>query len=92
MGEVFLTRDTRLDRQEAVKVLPQARSRDKVRIPRFDREAKVLSLVDHPDIAAIYGFEKIECKRILVMELAEGETLAERLDRGDDQRKQLDAF
>src|SRR3990172_6298984 len=82
MGEVYRARDTRLDRDVAIKVLPEALARDKERILRFEREAKVLASLNHPNIAAIYGFEEFEGKRFLVMELAEGETLAERLDRG----------
>ncbi|MBI1826796.1 MAG: PD40 domain-containing protein [Planctomycetes bacterium] len=82
MGEVYRARDTRLDRDVAIKVLPDALARDKERILRFEREAKVLASLNHPNIAAIYGFEEFEGKRFLVMELAEGETLAERLDRG----------
>jgi len=82
MGEVYRARDTRLDRDVAIKVLPEALARDQERILRFEREAKVLASLNHPNIAAIYGFEQFEGKRFLVMELAEGETLAERLDRG----------
>src|SRR3989304_2624091 len=82
MGEVYRARDTRLDREVAIKVLPDAVARDKERILRFEREAKVLATLNHPNIAAVYGFEEFEGKRLLVMELAEGETLAERLDRG----------
>ena len=82
MGEVYRARDARLDRDVAIKVLPEALARDKERILRFEREAKVLASLNHPNIAAIYGFEEFEGKRLLVMELAEGETLAERLDRG----------
>lgn len=82
MGEVYRARDSRLDRDVAIKVLPEALARDKERILRFEREAKVLASLNHPNIAAIYGFEEFEGKRLLIMELAEGETLAERLDRG----------
>lgn len=82
MGEVYRARDTRLDRDVAIKVLPEALARDKERILRFEREAKVLASLNHPNIAAVYGFEEIDGKRLLVMELAEGETLAERLNRG----------
>ena len=81
MGEVYRARDARLDRDVAIKVLPDAMARDKERILRFEREAKVLASLNHPNIAAIYGFEEFEGKRFLVMELAEGETLAERLNR-----------
>ena len=82
MGEVYRARDSRLDREVAIKVLPEALARDRERILRFEREAKVLAPLNHPNIAAIYGFEEFEGQRFLVMELAEGETLAERLDRG----------
>ena len=82
MGEVYRAKDTRLDREVAIKVLPEALARDKERILRFEREAKVLASLNHPHIAAIYGFEEFDGKRLLVMELAEGETLAERLHRG----------
>ncbi|MDO8630829.1 MAG: protein kinase [Phycisphaerales bacterium] len=82
MGEVYRAKDSRLDRDVAIKVLPEAFARDPERMARFQREAKVLASLNHPNIAAIYGFEEFEGKRFLVMELAEGETLAERLDRG----------
>jgi len=82
MGEVYRARDARLDREVAIKVLPEALARDKERILRFEREAKVLASLNHPNIAAIYGFEEFESTRFLVMELAEGETLAQRLNRG----------
>ena len=82
MGEVYRARDTRLDRDVAIKVLPEAFARDPERMARFQREAKVLASLNHPNIAGIYGFEESGGKRLLVMELAEGPTLAERLDRG----------
>lgn len=82
MGEVYRALDTRLDRDVAIKVLPEALAKDKERILRFEREAKVLASLNHPNIAAIYGFEEFQGKRFLIMELAEGETLAERLARG----------
>jgi len=82
MGEVYRAKDTRLDRAVAIKVLPEALARDPDRVARFQREAKVLASLSHPNIAAVHGFEEFEGKRFLVMELAEGETLAERLQRG----------
>jgi len=82
MGEVFRAKDTRLDREVAIKVLPAAMAADPERIARFEREAKALATLSHPNIAAIYGFEEHEGKRLLVMELAEGETLSERLQQG----------
>ncbi len=82
MGEVYRARDTKLDRDVAIKVLPDTFARDPERIARFQREAKVLASLNHPNIAAIYGFEELEGKRFLVLELVEGETLAERLHGG----------
>ncbi|MBI1825174.1 MAG: PD40 domain-containing protein [Planctomycetes bacterium] len=82
MGEVYRARDARLDRDVAIKVLPEALASDKERVLRFEREAKALATLSHPNIAAIYGFEEQDGKRLLVMELAEGETLSERLARG----------
>jgi serine/threonine-protein kinase len=82
MGEVYRAKDTRLDRDVAIKVLPEALARDRERVLRFEREAKVLASLNHANIAAIYGFEESAGKRFLVMELVEGETLAQRLHRG----------
>ncbi len=82
MGEVWRARDTRLDRDVAIKVLPEAFSDDPERVARFQREAKVLALLNHPNIAAVYGFEEAEDKRFLVMELVEGATLVDRLRDG----------
>lgn len=86
MGEVYRARDPRLDRDVAIKVLPEALAKDKERILRFEREAKVLASLNHPNIASIFGFEEHRLEtgatRFLVMELAEGETLAERIARG----------
>ncbi len=82
MGEVYRARDTRLDREVAIKVLPDALARDAERVARFQREAKVLASVNHPNIAAIYGFEEAKKKSFLVMELVEGETLSEIIKAG----------
>jgi serine/threonine protein kinase/Tol biopolymer transport system component len=82
MGEVYRARDTRLGRNVAIKVLPQVVAADSERLDRFEREAKVLAALNHPNIAALYGFEAHENLHFLVMELAEGETLAERIARG----------
>jgi len=90
MGEVFRARDTRLGRDVAVKVLPAAFVSDADRLGRFEREARVLAALNHPNIAAIYGIEEYEAGvsgfsrtiRALVLELVEGETLADRLARG----------
>src|SRR5438876_7230314 len=72
MGEVYRARGTKLDREVAVKILPDALARDPARLARFEREAKVLAALNHPNIAQIYGVEE----RALVMELVEGETLS----------------
>ena len=71
MGEVYRARDTKLDRDVAIKVLPAALSNNAERMARFEREAKVLAALNHPNIAHIYGVEE----RALVMELVEGQTL-----------------
>ena len=82
MGEVYRARDTRLDRDVAIKILPEAFAADAERVSRFQREAKVLASLNHPHIAAIYGLEDAEGVKALVMELVEGEDLAQRLARG----------
>ena len=82
MGEVYRARDTRLERSVAIKVLPAAFAQDPERIGRFQREAKVLAALNHPNIAALYGMEESGGAHFLVMELVEGETLAERIARG----------
>jgi eukaryotic-like serine/threonine-protein kinase len=82
MGEVYRARDTRLNRDVALKVLPEAFSRDSQRMGRFDREAKVLASLNHPNIAAIYGIEESGPIKALVMELVEGPTLADRIRNG----------
>jgi eukaryotic-like serine/threonine-protein kinase len=82
MGEVYRAHDTRLNRDVALKVLPEAFSRDSQRMARFEREAKVLASLNHPNIAAIYGLEESGPIRALVMELVEGPTLAERILTG----------
>ena len=81
MGEVYRARDTRLQRDVALKILPQALAHDAERMARFEREAQVLASLNHPNIAAIYGLEESNGIRALAMELVEGETLAERLRR-----------
>ena len=75
MGEVYRGRDTKLDREIAIKVLPGALARDPERLARFEREAKVLASLNHPNIAQIYGVEESDGVRALVMELVPGETL-----------------
>ena len=82
MGEVYRARDSKLGRLVAVKVLPEAVAADESRIARFEREAKALAALNHPNIAALYGMEESGFRHFLVMELVEGETLAERLERG----------
>ena len=82
MGEVYRARDTKLDRHVALKVLPEAFTADPDRLARFEREAKVLASLNHPNIAQIYGVEESRGSRALVLELVEGPTLADRLDRG----------
>src|SRR5262245_40857986 len=82
MGEVDRATDTSLSRQVAVKVLPDAVATDAERLARFDREAKTLAALNHPNIAAIYGLERSAGANALVMELVEGPTLAETLAQG----------
>ena len=82
MGEVYRARDTKLDRDVALKVLPEAFTQDPDRLARFEREAKVLASLNHPNIAAIYGLEEAVDTRALVLELVEGPTLAERIKQG----------
>src|SRR5436309_6657095 len=82
MGIVYLARDPRLDRPVAIKVLPEAFASDPERLARFDREAKILASLRHPNIAGIYGLEESNGRRFLSLEYVEGETLAERLARG----------
>lgn len=81
MGEVYRARDTRLGRDVAIKVLPREVIDDPERVARFEREARILASLNHPNIAQIYGLEADGDTRFLVMELAEGEDLAERLSR-----------
>ena len=81
MGEVWRARDTKLNRDVALKVLPEALAQDGQRMVRFQREAQVLASMNHPNIAAIYGLEESDGLRALVMELVEGQTLAEQIGR-----------
>ena len=82
MGEVYRARDTKLDRDVALKVLPQAFTDDPDRLARFEREAKVLASLNHPNIGHIYGLEEAEGQKALVLELVEGPTLADRIKQG----------
>jgi len=88
MGEVYRARDTSLNREVALKVLPEAFSQDTERLARFRREAHVLASLNHPHIGSIYGLEESGAVPCLVLELVDGETLANRLKRGGD----ADAF
>jgi serine/threonine protein kinase len=82
MGEVYRARDTKLKRDVAIKILPDEFSLDPARVTRFQREAEVLAALNHPNIAAIYDLQEADGVRFLVLELIEGETLAERITRG----------
>ena len=82
MGEVYRARDTKLDRDVAIKVLPESLAGDRDRIARFQREAKTLAALNHLNIAAIYGLEEADSTKALVMELVEGPTLADRIAQG----------
>ena len=77
MGAVYRARDTRLGREVALKVLPDVFASDPERLTRFEREAKVLASLNHPNIAHIYGIEESSPVKALVMELVEGKTLEE---------------
>ena len=82
MGEVYQATDEKLGRQVAIKVLPEEFAKDAERLARFEREAKLLASLNHPNIAAIYGLEENEGTRLLVLELVEGDTLADQIRRG----------
>ena len=76
MGEVYRARDTKLGREVAIKVLPQALERDRDRLARIDREARVLASLNHPNVGALFSYEEVEGIRFLAMELVPGATLA----------------
>src|SRR5436853_7932146 len=82
MGDVYQATDSKLGRSVAIKFLPEAFSHDSERVARFEREARVLASLNHPCIASIYGLEESGERKFLVMELVDGETLAERIKRG----------
>jgi serine/threonine-protein kinase len=82
MGEVYRARDIKLGREVAIKVLPDAVAADAERIARFEREAKALAALNHPHIATLFGMEHAEGRHLLVMELVEGPTLAEKIGAG----------
>ena len=82
MGQVYRARDTKLDREVAIKIVPEVFAHDADRLARFQREAKTLASLNHPNIAAIYGLEESGGVTALVMELVEGEDLSQRIARG----------
>src|SRR5437773_796077 len=82
MGEVYRARDSKLKRDVAIKILPEEFSRDADRVSRFQREAEVLALLNHTNIASIHDLQEENGSRFLIMELVEGETLADRIARG----------
>jgi eukaryotic-like serine/threonine-protein kinase len=82
MGEVYRARDTKLERDVAIKILPRAFTSDPERLARFEREARMLAALNHPNIGSIYGLEDADGIRALVLELIDGETLADRIARG----------
>src|SRR5262249_48716359 len=82
MGEVYQATDAKLGRSVAIKILPEAFAGDGDRLARFEREARVLASLNHPNIAAIYGLEQSDAQNFLVMELVDGETLADHIKRG----------
>ncbi len=79
MGAVYRARDTTLERDVAIKVLPEGWASDPDRLARFEREAKLLASVNHPNIATIHGFEEFDGVRFIAMEVAEGKSLADRI-------------
>lgn len=81
-GEVYRARDTKLGREVAIKVLPEEFSKDTERLERFEREARLLAQVNHANIATLHGHEQFDGNEFLIMELVEGETLAEHIERG----------
>ena len=82
MGEVYQAKDRKLGRDVAIKVLPEEFAKDADRVARFQREAKLLASLNHPNIAAIYGLETSDQANFLVLELVEGETLADQIKKG----------
>src|SRR5262245_31828614 len=98
MGEVYRATDTRLKRDVAIKVLPDLFADDPARLARFQREAELLASLNHPNIAAVYGLEKADGLTGIVLELVEGDTLADKLaqarqeglERREGQRLLLD--
>ena len=82
MGTVYRALDTKLGREVAIKILPQEFSQEPDRVARFEREARLLASLNHPHIATLHGLEEFNGQKFLVVELVEGETLAERIERG----------
>ena len=82
MGEVYRAKDTKLDREVAIKVLPEDFAQNSERLTRFEREAKILASLKHENIGHLYDFQEEGDVRYLVLELIEGETLADRIERG----------
>src|SRR4030095_5924316 len=82
MGVVYRARDSKLGRDVAVKALPDIFALDAERLARFEREAQVLAALNHPNLGIIHEFKNLGGSRYLILELVEGETLAERIDRG----------
>jgi eukaryotic-like serine/threonine-protein kinase len=82
MGEVYRGHDTKLGRDVAIKILPRIFTSDPERLARFEREARLLAALNHPNIGAIYGLEEVDAVPALVLELVEGQTLADRLAKG----------
>ena len=82
MGEVYRARDTKLDRDVALKILPEAFASDPERLARFEREAKTLAALNHAHIAHIHGLEESDGVRALVLEFVDGPTLADRIAQG----------
>ena len=82
MGEVWRARDSKLGREVAIKTLPEEFAKDEERLARFEREAKLLASLNHPNIATIHGLEEDNGTDFLVLELVEGDTLADQIKRG----------
>jgi serine/threonine-protein kinase len=82
MGEVWRAQDTRLGREVAIKTLPPEFSNDVERLARFEREAQLLAALNHPDIAIIHDLKEVDGSKYLILELVEGETLADRIVHG----------
>src|SRR5689334_1383794 len=89
MGEVYRARDSKLGRNVAIKVLPDLFARDADRLERFEREAKVLASLNHPNIAQIYGVEESNGASAIVMELVDGQTLADLISSSSAQRRAI---